>query len=50
MTGVLTLKGRDFDLSKGAAIELGMLRKGVARLKIEELSLGKTNNPTAIVN
>ncbi len=44
------IKGRDLDLSKGAAIELGMLRKGVARLKIEELSLGKTNNPTAIVN
>ena len=44
------IEGRDLDLSKGAAIELGMLRKGVARLKIEELSLGKTNNPTAIVN
>ena len=44
------IEGRDLDLSKGAAIELGMLRKGIARLKIEELSLGKTNNPTAIVN
>jgi len=44
------IEGRDLDLSKGAAIELGMLRKGVARLKIEELALGKTNNPTAIVN
>lgn len=44
------IKGRDLDLSKGAAIELGMLRKGVARLKIEELTLGKTNNTAAIVN
>lgn len=44
------IEGRDLDLSKGAAIELGILRKGVARLKIEEVALDKTSNPTAIVN
>jgi len=44
------IEGRDLDLSKGAAIELGMLRKGVARLKIEEVALSKTNNPATIVN
>ncbi len=44
------IEGRDLDLSKGAAIELGMLRKGVARLKIEEVALGETSNPTTIVN
>jgi len=43
------IEGRDLDLSKGAAIELGILRKGVARLKIEEVALEK-NNPTVIVN
>ena len=44
------IEGRDLDLSKGAAIELGMLRKGVARLKIEELAPGETSNSLAIVN
>lgn len=44
------IEGRDLDLSKGAAIELGMLRKGVARLKIEEVALNKMNNPATIVN
>jgi len=44
------IEGRDLDLSKGAAIELGMLRKGVGRVKIEEVALGETNSPTAIVN
>ena len=44
------IQGRDLDLSKGAAIELGMLRKGVGRVKIEEIALGESNNPTAIVN
>ncbi len=44
------IEGRDLDLSKAAAIELGMLRKGVARLKIEEVTLGETTNPAVIVN
>jgi len=44
------IEGRDLDLSKGAAIELGLLRRGVARVKIEEVSLGDNNNPTVMVN
>jgi rare lipoprotein A len=44
------IEGRDLDLSKGAAIELGILRKGVARLKIEEVALSETSNTMAIVN
>jgi rare lipoprotein A (peptidoglycan hydrolase) len=27
------------DLSKAAALELGMVRKGVARLKVEEIKI-----------
>lgn len=44
------IEGRELDLSKGAAIELGMLEKGVARVKIQEVALGERNNPTAMVN
>jgi len=44
------IEGRDLDLSKGAAIELGMMRKGVARLKIQEVALGEDVNPSTIVN
>jgi rare lipoprotein A len=44
------IEGRDLDLSKGAAIELGMLSKGVARVKIEEVSLSEKINPTVMVN
>ena len=41
---------RELDLSKGAAIELGLIEKGVARVKIEEVTLGGMDNPTAMVN
>lgn len=44
------IEGRDIDLSKGAAIELGILRKGVARLKIQEVTLTKSGVQTALVN
>ena len=44
------IEGRDLDLSKGAAIELGLLRKGVARVKIEEVAPGDQFNPTVMVN
>jgi len=44
------IEGRELDLSKGAAIELGMLEKGVARVKVQEVALGERNNPTAMVN
>ena len=33
------IHGRDLDLSKAAALELGMVRKGVARLKVEEIKI-----------
>ncbi len=44
------IEGRDVDLSKGAAIELGILRKGVARLKIQEVTLAENGTQTALVN
>jgi rare lipoprotein A len=44
------IEGRDLDLSKGAAIELGILRKGVARLKIQEVTLSENGTQTALVN
>jgi rare lipoprotein A len=44
------IEGRDLDLSKGAAIELGLLKKGVGRVKIQEVTLGEGNNPTAMIN
>lgn len=33
------IEGRDLDLSKAAAQELGLMRRGVARLKVEELKI-----------
>jgi len=44
------VEGRDLDLSKAAAIELGMLKKGVGRVKIEELAINDNITTTAIVN
>lgn len=44
------IEGRDLDLSKGAAIELGILRKGVARLNIQEVTLTEKGTQTALVN
>jgi rare lipoprotein A len=44
------IEGRDLDLSKGAAAELGMLKKGVVRVKIEEVALSGIRNPLAMVN
>lgn len=41
---------RELDLSKGAAIKLGLLEKGVARMKIEEVALSEIDNPTAMIN
>jgi rare lipoprotein A len=31
------IKGRDLDLSKGAALQLGMIEKGVIKVEIEKL-------------
>jgi rare lipoprotein A len=44
------IEGRELDLSKGAAIELGILAKGVARVKIQEIALDEQNNPRVMVN
>lgn len=44
------IEGRELDLSKGAAIELGILEKGVARVKVQEVALAEINNPTVMVN
>jgi len=44
------IEGRELDLSKGAAIELGILAKGVARVKVQEVALSERNNPTVMVN
>lgn len=44
------IEGRELDLSKGAAIELGILEKGVARVKVQEVALGERNNPAVMVN
>lgn len=33
------IHGRDLDLSKAAALELGLMRKGVARMKVEEIKI-----------
>jgi len=41
---------RELDLSKGAAIELGLIQKGVAKVKIEEVTLSNIDNRTAMVN
>jgi rare lipoprotein A len=41
---------RELDLSKGSAIKLGLIEKGVARVKIQEVIPGEIENPTALVN
>ena len=41
---------RELDLSKGAAMKLGLIKKGVARVKIQEVELNNIDNPVAMVN
>ncbi len=36
---------RDLDLSKGAALALGMIKRGVVRLKVEKVTLADENRP-----
>lgn len=36
--------GRDLDLSKAAALELGFVRKGVAKIKVEEIRIAGLDN------
>ena len=38
------INGRDLDLSKAAALELGMVRKGVAKIKVEEIKIAGLDN------
>ncbi len=44
------IRGRQLDLSKGAAISLGMIGCGVAKLKVEEISLKGVNFPVITLN
>jgi rare lipoprotein A len=44
------IAGRQLDLSKGAAIELGLLEKGVARVKVEEITLKSDNSTRVMIN
>lgn len=39
------ITGRDLDLSKAAALELGMIRRGVAKIKVEEIKIAGLDNP-----
>ncbi len=41
---------RQLDLSKAAAIELGVIANGIARLKVEEINIIGINNPIVTVN
>jgi rare lipoprotein A len=44
------IPGRHLDLSKAAAIELGTIHKGVANLKIEEVTFKGSEKPVVMVN
>ena len=44
------IPGRQLDVSKAVAMELGMIQKGVARLEVEEIKLGSDNKPNVFVN
>ena len=39
------ITGRDLDLSKAAALELGMVRRGVAKIKVEEIKIAGLDDP-----
>jgi rare lipoprotein A len=41
---------RELDLSKGAALSLGMIKKGVLKLKVEEVTLSDENHPLIALN
>ena len=44
------IAGRQLDLSKAAALELGMIEKGVLKLKVEEITLKGINFPVIALN
>ncbi len=39
------IAGRDLDLSKAAALSLGMVRRGVAKIKVEEIKIAGLDSP-----
>ena len=39
------VRGRQLDLSKGAALKLGMMQRGVIKIKVEQLKLQGVNSP-----
>lgn len=44
------IRGRELDISKAAALELDILERGVARLKVEQISLKGVNFPLMTLN
>lgn len=44
------IRGRELDLSKAAAAELGILERGVAKLNIEQVTLKGANFPVITLN
>ncbi|MGE5680830.1 MAG: septal ring lytic transglycosylase RlpA family protein [Bacillota bacterium] len=42
--------GRQLDLSKGAATALGIVKKGVVKLQVEEVALADMNKPLLALN
>ena len=44
------IQGRQLDLSKSAAAALGMIHKGVVKVKVEELVMNDFNNPVIAMN
>lgn len=44
------IDGRQIDLSKGAALALGMMKKGVVNLKVEEVALSDESQPLVAIN
>ena len=44
------VSGRQLDLSKAAALSLGMIEKGVVKLQVEEISLKGVNFPVVSLN
>lgn len=44
------VEGRDLDLSKATAQALGILHRGVVKVKVEELKINVPDNPIATLN
>ena len=44
------IEGRDLDLSKGTALTLGMIDRGVIKVKVSEVKLNSDTNPINTLN